>query len=319
MKVIITTALLLFSLLLATSQTALEITNLESPTLDETSGLLFYNNTVITHTDSGGKAELYEINSTTGTITRTIKISNATNVDWEDIAQDDSYIYIGDIGNNSGFRTDLKIYKISKEAYNSNDDSISAEIISFSYEDQKDFTQRLNANNWDAEALISYGDKLLVFTKNWVDNSTNVYSISKSSGTHSAKLESSYKTNGLITGADISPHENVIYLTGYSTSEAPFIYTIHDMPKNNFDVFSGKVSEKKADIVSLGYQVEGIAVFEITPTTHRIYISNEEFSTSIGPIKIAVPAKLMLFEIDSLTSLLPPSPTKPLSKSIKKL
>lgn len=318
MKLIITTAVLLFSLLLATSQTALEITNLESPILDETSGLLFYNNTVITHTDSGGKAELYEINSTTGAITRTVKINNATNVDWEDIAQDESYIYIGDIGNNSGNRTDLKIYKISKADYNTTDDSIVAEIISYAYTDQIDFTSRLNATNWDAEALISYGDKLLVFTKNWADNTTNVYSIPKTSGRHNAILESSYTVNGLITGADISPDEDVLYLTGYSTSEAPFIYTIHDLPKNSFDVFSGKVSEKKSDIVSIGYQVEGIAVFEITPTTHRVYISNEEFRTSLGPIKIEVPAQLMLFEIDTVTSSLPASLSKPLSKPIKK-
>jgi hypothetical protein len=33
-------------------------------------------------------------------VLRTVAITNATNVDWEDIAQDASYIYIGDIGNN---------------------------------------------------------------------------------------------------------------------------------------------------------------------------------------------------------------------------
>lgn len=301
MRLIVTTIILFFSLLPGSAQTALDLTNLETPALDETSGLLFYNNNIITHTDSGGKAELYEINAKTGAITRTVAVSNATNFDWEDIAQDASYIYIGDIGNNSGNRTDLKIYKISKADYNTNNGAVTAEIISYSYADQLDFTRRPNNNNWDAEGLISYGNKLLVFTKNWADNKTHVYSIPKSRGTHIAALESSYNTNGLITGADISPDESVIYLTGYSTSEAPFLYTIHNIPKNSLDIFSGKVSEKTKDIVSLGHQVEGIALFEITPTKHRLYLSNEKFSASLGPIKIAVPAKLLLIEIDTQT------------------
>lgn len=301
MKQLITTITLVFGLFTASAQTAVDLTNLQTPALDESSGLLFYNDKIITHTDSGGKAELYEINPTTGAVTRTVRISNATNVDWEDIAQDASYIYIGDIGNNSGNRTDLKIYKISKEDYNTTDGVVTAEVISFSYADQLDFTRRLNTTNWDAEGLISYGDKLLVFTKNWADNKTNVYAIPKTSGTHSALLVSSYNTNGLITGADNSPDESVIYLTGYSTSEAPFMYTIHNMPKNSLDIFSGKTSEKIADIVSLGHQVEGIALFEITPTQHRLYLSNEKFSASLGPIKIVVPAKLMRIEIDAQT------------------
>jgi hypothetical protein len=100
----------------------------------------FYNNNIITHNDSGGQANLYEINASTGAVLRTVAITNATNVDWEDIAQDAFYIYIGDIGNNFGNRTDLKIYKISKEDYD-DADTAAAEIISYSYTNQLDFTQ----------------------------------------------------------------------------------------------------------------------------------------------------------------------------------
>lgn len=316
MKPIATLLLLWFGILTASPQIAKDITTLETTVLDETSGLLFYNNTLITHTDSGGKAQLYEINATTGAITRTVDITNATNVDWEDIAQDTAYIYIGDIGNNSGNRTDLKIYKISKADYNTSDGKVSAEIISYSYADQLDFTPGPNMTNWDAEGLISYGDRLLIFTKNWVDLKTNVYAIPKTSGTHSAVLVSSYNTNGLITGADSSPGEKVIYLIGYSTSEAPFMYTIHDIPENSLDIFSGKISDKIVDIVSLGYQVEGIALFDMTPTTDRLYLSNEKFSASLGPIKIKVPAKLLGIEIDAqtLNSVVPNTTLNPSSK-----
>jgi len=279
------------------SQTAETLTELQTPDLDETSGLLYYKDKIITHNDDK-EAKLYEVDKTTGNITRTVEVKNVTVTDWEDIAQDASYIYIGDIGNNFGNRTNLKIYKIAKSDYDDGDNIVTPEIISYSYADQNNFSSNLNNHNWDAEALISYGDKLLIFTKNWADKKTNVYSLPKNSGTYSANLESTYNTNGLITGADISFNEDVIYLTGYSSSEAPFMYTIHNIPSNSLDLFSGTVSEKKGNIVSLGNQVEGITLFEITPTKHRLYISNEKYTAYLGSIPFLFPAKLWIIEID---------------------
>ena len=303
MKKILSILFLFIGLTTIQSQIAASLTNLQTPNLDETSGLLFYNNSIITFNDSGGDANLYEINSTTGNILRTVSITNATNVDWEDITQDASFIYIGDIGNNNGNRTDLKVYKISKTDYDGPDNTALAEIISYSYANQSDFTSSPNNNNWDAEGLISYGDNLLIFSKNWVNNMANVYSIPKTNGSHSAVLESSYNTNGLITGAEISPTEDVIYLTGYSSSQAPFMYTIHNIPNSSLDIFSGTVSSKITNIVPLGNQVEAIALFEITPTKHRLYISNEKFTFSSGPISITFPAKLWVIEINAATLL----------------
>ncbi|MBT3872922.1 MAG: T9SS type A sorting domain-containing protein [Flavobacteriaceae bacterium] len=301
MKYVLTLIFLFFGLLTIKSQTATEITNLQTPDLDENSGLIFYNNNIITFNDSGGEANLYEINANTGNITRTVTITNATNVDWEDITQDASYIYIGDIGNNNGNRTDLKIYKIAKNDYNGSDDIAVAEIIFYSYADQLDFTSNPNNTNWDAEGLISYSDQLLIFSKNWVDNRVNVYSIPKTNGTHSALLKSSYNTNGLITSAEISLNENIIYLIGYSSSQAPFMYTIHGIPNNSLDIFSGVISEKISNIVPIGNQVEAIALFEITPNKHRLYISNEKFIFSYEDITIIFPPKLWLIEIDAET------------------
>ena len=301
MKYVLTLIFLFFGLLTIKSQTATEITNLQTPDLDENSGLIFYNNNIITFNDSGGEANLYEINASTGNITRTVTITNATNVDWEDITQDASYIYIGDIGNNNGNRTDLKIYKIAKNDYNGSDDIAVAEIISYSYADQLDFTSNPNNTNWDAEGLISYSDQLLIFSKNWVDNRVNVYSIPKTNGTYSALLKSSYNTNGLITSAEISLNENIIYLIGYSSSQAPFMYTIHGIPNNSLDIFSGVISEKISNIVPIGNQVEAIALFEITPNQHRLYISNEKFIFSYEDITIIFPPKLWLIEIDAET------------------
>lgn len=295
--------IVVLSFFLGQSQTATSITNIQTPNLDETSGLLFYNNKLFTFNDSGGQAELYEINSSNGSIVRTITINNATNVDWEDITQDATHIYIGDIGNNNGNRTDLKIYKISKSDFDDADNIATAETISYSYANQTTFNSLPNNNNWDAEGLISFGDKLLIFTKNWVNNMVNVYSIPKISGSYSAQFVSTYNTNGLITGVDISFNEDVIYLTGYSSSQAPFMYTIHNISASNLDIFSGNVSPKITNIVPLGNQVEAISLFEITSTKHRLYISNEKYTFTSGPISITFPAKLWFIELNADTFL----------------
>ena len=102
----ITTSLFLFISMTAFCQIQNIIEKHELPAeVIETSGLLFLNGKLITHNDSGDDSNLYEIDTITGNITRTVSVSNATNIDWEDIAQDDTYIYIGDFGNNNGTRT----------------------------------------------------------------------------------------------------------------------------------------------------------------------------------------------------------------------
>jgi hypothetical protein len=80
----------------------------------KTSGLLFLDGKIITHNDSGDAANLYEIDSLSGAILRTISISNATNIDLEGLAENDTHLFIADIGNNNGNREDLKIDTILK-------------------------------------------------------------------------------------------------------------------------------------------------------------------------------------------------------------
>ncbi len=90
---------------------------------------------MITHNDSGGEPKLYEVDTLTGNVTREVLIQNATNKDWEDICHDETYIYIGDFGNNNNYRTDLKIYRITIEDY-LNRDTVEADVIAFNYQDQ---------------------------------------------------------------------------------------------------------------------------------------------------------------------------------------
>jgi len=196
------------------SQDLSKLTNLDDD-MAETSGLIFFDNRLITHNDSGGMNALYEINIGSGEVNRIVTIQNASNIDWEDICTDDAYIYIGDFGNNNGNRTNLRIYKVLKTDY-LNADEVSSEVIEFSYQDQNDFTSSPNDTNFDAETLISFGSYLYVFTKNWVDGRTNIYKVPKNKGTYVVPRIDEFDADGWITGGTYNPLVNKVILTGYS-------------------------------------------------------------------------------------------------------
>jgi hypothetical protein len=131
----------------------------------ESSGLIFFNDTLlITHNDSGDKPILYFVNLK-GKLIHQVIVNNANNVDWEDITKDDKgNIYIADIGNNSNQRKDLRIYKIkSQNLLNVN--SLNAEIIEVSYNEQTDFPPKDEALNFDAEGIAYHNDSLWIITK----------------------------------------------------------------------------------------------------------------------------------------------------------
>lgn len=228
-----------------------------SNVINETSGLIFMSGKLITHNDSGNEAILYEIDSISGEISRTVEISNAVNTDWEDITFDDNYIYIGDFGNNLGMRSDLKIYRIAIIDYLTND-TINAEIINFSYADQTNFDNQLYAHNFDAEALISRGDSIYIFTKNWLDLKSNIYSLPKTPGTYATNRIDQLETTGLITGADFNPISNKLILSGYSIFN-PFVVQVSQFENN---LFSSGTLHKFTLNVYESIQIESICTKE---------------------------------------------------------
>lgn len=239
--------------------------------LSESSGTIFFNGKLITHNDSGNENVLYEMDTISGTITRSVIIENATNVDWEDITQDDSSIYIGDIGNNNGTRTNLKIYKINKNDY-LNLTKVTSEIINFNYSDQIDFTPNPNNTEWDSEALINLDTSLILFTKNWVNGISKAYLIPKNSGTYSINpLPTHLISEGLITGATYNKNTGILYLAGYNTILQPFIWIIKEF--SNYDIFSG--INTKVSLPSLGFeQIE--AITQVGP--NRYFMTSESFN-----------------------------------------
>ncbi len=251
----------------------------------ETSGLIFYNNKIVTHNDSGNTAQLFELDTTSLQITRTITIINAVNIDWEDIAQDDTYIYIGEIGNNNGNRRDLAVYRILKSEYDTSN-SVEAEKIEYSYSDQTDFTSSTNSD-WDAEALFVLNDQLVILTKQWQSNGTVAYGIPKTPGIYIASKIGEYAVNGLVTGASFNPITQVLYLIGYSKFLLPFVIRAENLAANN--IFSGTVEKKE---LNLGFlQAEGI-----TFTDENHYLLSSEKFTNNSPM---ITSESRLFSFDT--------------------
>jgi len=243
---------LLIAPFLSFGQTITTLTSLNA-TNSESSGLIYLDNRIVTHNDSGGEAALYEIDSLNGEYSRKVIIENASNTDWEDICSDESFIYIGDFGNNNGNRTDLKIYKIALNDYYTSD-TVEAEIINFEYANQLDFSNQLYTTNYDAEALISYGDSLYLFSKNWSNTNTRIYAISKTPGNYIINAIDTLVNTGLVTGATLNPITNQVLLTNYTLFNASII----ELKNFHSGIFSNGSMNKYIINTSASHQIEAI-------------------------------------------------------------
>ena len=264
----------------------------------ETSGLIYFNGNLITHNDSGNEAVLYELDTLTLNIQRRVTISNVTNVDWEAITQDEEYIYIGDFGNNVGTRTDLAVYRISKEDY-LNSDNVTASIISFSYEDQQDFTNNGNSD-WDAEAFFTVDDRLIILTKQWQSLGSVAYEVSKTPGNHVANRVGAIENVGLVTDATYNSESNRLVLIGYSSFLRPFIGIVENFNRNA--VFEGYAQQS----LELNFtQAEGL-----TQTNSTSYFFTSEYYSRQSPT-IESPSRLFTFEIPEKETDNPDEPENP--------
>ena len=257
--------------------------DLLDPVVAESSGVILWDNKLWTHNDNENSAVIYALDVNDFSNISSIDLPSISNVDWEEIAQDSNHIYIGDFGNNStGNRTDLTIYKISKASITNGNPVI--ENINFSYEDQTDFSEQSgNTTNFDCEAMIVRGSSIYLFTKEWTNQETSVYTLPNAAGTYSASNLGSYDIEGLITGATHVDGEQLIVLTGYGLeivsliplSIAPnsFLVLLYDFQGNDF--FSG--NKRKVDFNGQDMlQVEGIAASE----NSNFYLTNERYNQS---------------------------------------
>ena len=146
------------------------------------------------HNDSGNENRIYSIDLS-GNLLKTITVSNATNVDWEELALDDmKRLYICDVGNNNNDRQNLVIYRIpDPETITGN--TVTAEAIRFTYEDQTGFPPPASLRHYDMEAVVWHNDSLFMFTKDRsspLSGYTRMYKVPALPGNHVAKYAGSF-------------------------------------------------------------------------------------------------------------------------------
>lgn len=275
-----------------------------SDSVIETSGLQFANGYLWTFNDRLGKPQLYRIDTITNAIEQRVFLNGATNTDWEDIAFDGTYFYIGDFGNNqTGARTDLKIYKFPFAAIDLNNsaDTIQTneiEIINFTYSDQPQPPTPSGYNNtkYDCEAMIVDNNKIHLFSKNWIDNSTTHYIINGTiAGNYTATAVETFANGYLVTAADKIAGQNIIVLLGYVNSGVGnhYLHILSDYRADSF--FTGNKRRIDLGDATIMGQSEGITF----RNDKNGYISNEQFIRAVGPFTITVNQKLRSFDISS--------------------
>lgn len=118
------------------------IRTIDNPVLEEMSGLAFskkHPDKFYTHTDSGGEAAVYVLDSL-GNETGKIILEEVENRDWEDIAvgpgpKGKSYVYVAEIGDNLGIYKSVKIYRFPEPESLEKTVTLKPDVLKFHYPD----------------------------------------------------------------------------------------------------------------------------------------------------------------------------------------
>lgn len=247
-----------------------------SDSLNENSGLDFFNNRLFTINDSGNSSEIFEINKETGKI-QNIFNTDLINKDWEAITSDSTNLYVGDFGNNVGIRKDLMIYKILFESMAKMPNSNIAQPIPFYYPEQKEFLEKNINNDYDAEAMIFLNGKIHIFTKEWASKATTHYMVDPNiTENQPAKKIETFRTGYFVT--DAAYFDKKLYLVGYTKNTEVFLTIFKETEPGIF--FKEKPQKYYLGSALNVGQIEGIAVNE-----NGLYIAGEEFNLKLIKVK----------------------------------
>lgn len=223
----------------------------------ESSGLArASDSTFWTHPDSGWPSELYLFNLD-GELLQTVALP-VPNHDWEDLAQDEQgHVYIGEFGNNSQARQDLRVYKVRPGA------GAIPETIRFRFADQEEFPPPRPRRHYDLEAFFHHTDSLYLFTKSWaLKPVTKVYSLPATGGNYTVAPRQELRLKSPVTAADIAAAGNQFALLGYGRL---YLFAAENGQIN----FNGKRS-----CLPIGKTGQAEAILYLSPT--QLLITNEK-------------------------------------------
>lgn len=229
--------------------------------LSESSGLTVYKGTLYTLNDSGNAPVVYEINPENCSIQKEITI-NATNTDWEALASDEDWLYIGDFGNNRGSRRDLSILKIDP------DTGQVADKLLFEMADQKDFSGPAHAHDYDMEAMVVKDSRISLFSKSWKSSVVRRYTLDTVSQTEKAILEPLERAKLPYVVTDAALYGDSLFTLGYTKNTEVYL-TVFTVEGDSL------LTQPKTYFLGMAYsigQIEGIAASE-----KGLYISGESF------------------------------------------
>lgn len=249
--------------------------------LEENSGISMSQNAnhLYMINDSGGSPTLFTIDLDVKETIQDITLSNAQNVDWEDLASFGNTVFVGDFGNNDNKRKDQTIYwvedigQITEGSY-----TAFAKATTFTFEDQKKYPPKKKNQNFDVEAFLVYQSHFYLFTRNRTPNKkfdgiTKVYKIPMKEGAQTAMLIDQFKTcsdrdDCQITSAAIHQQTGKIVLLSYNK-----VWVLENYTGDHF--FSGDITKIKLEHTS---QKESITFKD----QNTVFISEESSSKTQG-------------------------------------
>lgn len=197
---------------------------LQDPALVEVSGIAASTrnpSTLWAHNDSGDTARLFAI-SESGAARITYTLSGATANDWEDIAlgrgpvAGTSYLYVGDIGDNSGTRPNVAVYRVTEPAVTGNAAQTLTGVAKL--------TLQYPDGPKDSEALLvdPRSGEIYLVQKSGTGGPVGIYRAPANLAAGSTTVLSRAGTLNLpagianaVTSADISPDGNAIVVRTY--------------------------------------------------------------------------------------------------------
>ena len=243
----------------------------------ETSALLYTNGTLWTLNDGDNPPVLFQLDSASGRVVQRVRIVNFPNTDWEELAADSRYFYIGDFGNNAGRRRDLRVLRLPRPG--PTDTTAVAEEIAFSYPEQADFEPGVYRHNFDCEAFFVAHDSLHLFSKRWADGLTRHYTLPTQPGRYVAHPRGMLDTQGLVTAASLSSDGRTAALLGYTKTGRVFLWLLTDFAGTDYLV--GRARRLRLPGALRVGQVEGLCF--VGPA--RVFISNERLVRHLTLVK----------------------------------
>lgn len=137
------------------------VKEISEPALEEVSGIVFshiHPNLLYMHVDSGGESAVFLMDSLGKSLGK-ITLLDTPNRDWEDITvgpgpKGESYVYLGEIGDNAGIYPEIKLYRFPEPKKPGNYLEIEPEVAVLNYPDGAKDAETLMVDPWTGEIYI---------------------------------------------------------------------------------------------------------------------------------------------------------------------